>query len=206
MNTVDDDKTKLTVFPGVYPPSEDTYLLLDAMQVGPDDVFLEVGSGAGLITLTAAKTAKTVVSIDISLDAIRNTKENLEKNGLYDNCQVLESDLLDALSPSFKFSLMVFNPPYLPQDDENTDFDNAFIGGPTGAELTLRFIRQAVAHLLNAGRILVVVSSLADVDVIRRTMIECGFIFERVSESSMFFEKIQVLGGVLKEDHTETVL
>lgn len=206
MNPVDDDRTNLTVFPGVYPPSEDTYLLLDAMHVGPSDVFLEVGSGAGFITLTAAKTAKTVVSIDISLDAVRNTKENLEKNGLYDHCQVIESDLLDALSTSFKFSLMVFNPPYLPQDDENTDFDGAFIGGPTGAELTLRFIRQAVAHLLRAGRILVVVSSLADADIIQRTMTECGFIVEKVSESSMFFEKIQVLGGVLKEDHRETVL
>lgn len=203
---MDDERTNLTVFPGVYPPSEDTYLLLDAMQVGPDDVFLEVGSGAGLITLTAAKTAKIVVSIDISLDAVRNTKKNLEKNGLYDHCQVIESDLLDALSTSFKFSLIVFNPPYLPQDGENTDLDRAFIGGPTGAELTLRFIRQAVAHLQPAGRVLVVVSSLADVDVIRRTMTECGFIVERVSENSMFFEKIQVLGGVLKEDHKETVL
>lgn len=203
---MDDDRTKLMVFPGVYPPSEDTYLLLDAMQVGPDDVFLEVGSGAGLITLAAAKITRTVVSIDISLDAVRNTKKNLEKNGLYDHCQVIESDLLDTLSTSFKFSLMVFNPPYLPHDDEKTDFDNAFIGGITGAELTLRFIRQAVAHLMRAGRILVVVSSLADVDMIRRTMTECGFIVERISESSMFFEKIQVLGGVLKEDHRETVL
>jgi hypothetical protein len=42
--------------------------------------------------------------------------------------------------------------------------------------------------------------------MIRRTMTECGFIVERTSESSMFFEKIQVLGGVLKEDHRETIL
>jgi release factor glutamine methyltransferase len=206
VNPVDNDETRLTVFPGVYPPSEDTYLLMDALQVEPDDVFLEVGSGAGLITLAAAKKAKTVISIDISLAAVQNTKENLEKHGLYDHSQVIESDLLNALSTSFKFSLIVFNPPYLPQDDEYTDLDNAFVGGPTGAELTLRFIRQAEAHLCQGGRILVVVSSLADVDLIQGAMTKCGFVVERVSESSMFFEKIQVLRGVLKEDHREMVL
>jgi release factor glutamine methyltransferase len=194
---VGSDRHNITVFPGVYPPSEDTYLLLDALEIRPDDTFLEVGCGAGLITLTAAKTTPNVVSVDSSLEAVRNTLENLKRNSLYGKCHIFESDLLGAITPTVKFSLIVFNPPYLPQDDERTDLDHVLIGGFTGTELTQRFIRQAVNHLVIGGRIFVVVSNLADIDSIRNTMIHCGFVVESVSEESLFFEKIQVLRGIL---------
>ncbi len=206
MKTVEWDKYNIIVFPGVYPPSEDTYLLLDSLEIKPGDVFLEVGSGAGLITLAAARTARFIVSIDCSFDAVNNTIENLRRNNLYNNCHVIESDLLDALSQSAKFSLIVFNPPYLPEDGERTDLDHALIGGETGTELTQRFVMQAMKHLISGGRILVVLSTLADKDSIQKIMIKCGLEVETVSERSLFFEKIQVLRGTLKEDHKETVL
>lgn len=194
---VDEDRPNIIVFPGVYPPSEDTYLLLDALDIRQDDAFLEVGCGAGLITLTAAKRTRNIVSVDSSLEAVRNTLENLQRNDLSNNCHVVESDLLSALSPSVKFSLIVFNPPYLPQDEEDTDLDHALVGGQTGTELTHRFVRQAVDHLPKGGRIYVIVSNLSNIDSIQRTMIECGFVVETVSEESLFFEKIQVLRGIL---------
>jgi len=203
---VDKDRPNITVFPGVYPPSEDTYLLLDSLDIRKDDEFLEVGCGAGLITLTAAKKAHSIVSVDSSFDAVHNTLENLKRNDLHNNYHVIESDLLGALAPSAKFSLIVFNPPYLPQDGEHSDLDHALVGGQTGTELTQRFVRQAVDHLLRGGRIFVVVSNLANIELIRKTMTECGFMVEAVSEESLFFEKIQVLRGILKEDHKETVL
>lgn len=194
---VNDDRPNITVFPGVYPPSEDTYLLLDALDIKQNDVFLEVGCGAGLITLVAAKRTSSIVSVDSSFEAVHNTLENLKRNDLYYNCHVVESDLLGALAPSVKFSLIVFNPPYLPQDDEHTDQDHALVGGQTGTELTQRFVKQAADHLLRGGRIFVVVSNLAAIESIRKTMIECGFTVEMVSEESLFFEKIQVLRGIL---------
>ena len=194
---VDSDGPNITVFPGVYPPSEDTYLLLDTLDIRQDDKFLEVGCGAGLITLTAAKTTRSIVSVDSSFEAVRNTLENLKRNSLYNDCHVIESDLLGALAPSAKFSLIVFNPPYLPLDDEHTDLDHALIGGQAGTELTQRFVRQAANHVLRGGRIFVVVSNLADIEAIRETMTECGFMIEMISERSLFFEKIQVLRGIL---------
>jgi release factor glutamine methyltransferase len=194
---VDDEKHNITVFPGVYPPSEDTYLLLDAIAIRPDDVFLEVGCGAGLITLAAAKRTRSVVSIDSSFEAVHNTLENLKRNDLYNTCHVIESDLLCAIAPTVKFSLIIFNPPYLPQDDERTNLDHALIGGQTGTELTRRFIKQAVGHLVSGGRVFVIVSNLADADSVRKAMNECGLVVDAVSEKSLFFEKIQVLRGVL---------
>ena len=194
---MDKNKDRIIVYPDVYPPSEDTYLLLDALEIKSDDVFLEIGCGAGLITMTVSKKSRSVVSVDSSFDAVHNTVENLRSNNLYYNCHVFEADLLSAITPSAKFSLIVFNPPYLPQDDDHTDLDHALIGGLKGTELTQRFIRQAVEHLVIGGRVFVVVSNLTDIDLIRETMRECGLSVETVSEASMFFEKIQVLKGVL---------
>ncbi|MFW9964375.1 MAG: HemK2/MTQ2 family protein methyltransferase [Candidatus Sifarchaeia archaeon] len=194
---MDNEGYDITVFPGVYPPSEDTYLLLDSLEIRSDDAFLEIGCGAGLITMVAAMKTHDVVSIDSSLEAVRNTIQNLKTKDLHKNCQVIESDLLSALAPSSKFSLIVFNPPYLPQDDEHTNLDHALIGGRRGSELTQRFIRQAAEHLTAGGRVFLVVSTIGDIDSIRKTMTECGFEIEIVAEAPLFFEKIQVLKGRL---------
>jgi release factor glutamine methyltransferase len=197
VRVVDVDRPDIVVFPDVYPPSEDTYLLLDAIDVRADDTFLEVGCGAGLITVVAANQAQSTVSIDSSYVAASNTRENLRRNNQTRNCHVFESDLLAALAPSVRFSLIVFNPPYLPQDHEHTDLDHALVGGEAGTELTQRFIRQAADHLLEGGRIFVVVSNLANIESVKQTMIDCGFKVDTVSEVALFFEKIQVLRGTL---------
>lgn len=193
------ENPNFTIFPDVYPPSEDTYLLLDSIHITSDDEFLEVGCGAGLITLEGAEKARSAVSIDISLDAVRNTKENLRRNGLEQKCAVFQSDLLTSFNSSAKFSLIVFNPPYLPDDDMSTNLDHALIGGHTGAEVTQRFILQVANHLIKDGCVFVVVSALADSEAIRKTMINCGLSVETVAEEPLFFEKIQVFKGTLIE-------
>jgi HemK-related putative methylase len=189
------DYQNFIVFPDVYPPSGDTYLLLDSIRITSDDEFLEVGCGAGLITLKGAERARSVISIDVSIDAVRNTKENLRRNGLDQNCAVFQSDLLSSIDSSTKFSLIVFNPPYLPDDDMSTNLDHALIGGHTGAEVTQRFIPQAANHLIKGGRVYVVVSTLADSEAIWKTMSDCSLSVEIVSEEPQFFEKIQVFKG-----------
>ncbi len=193
------DHQNFKVFPDVYPPSGDSYLLLDSIHVASDDDFLEVGCGAGLVTLKGAKNAQTAVGVDVSLEAVRNTRENLKRNGLDQKCAVFQSDLLTSFNSSAKFTVVVFNPPYLPKDDMSTGLDHALIGGDTGAEVTQRFIPQVADHLKEDGRVYVVVSTLADSKSIWKTMEECGFVVEMVSEEPMFFEKIQVLRGTLKE-------
>jgi HemK-related putative methylase len=193
------DRQNFTVFPDVYPPSGDTYLLLDAIHVTSEDDFLEVGCGAGMVTLKGARNARSVVSIDVSLDAVRNTRENLRRNGLDGKCAVFQTDLLTSFKLSTKFSIVVFNPPYLPEDDMSTGLDHALIGGQTGSEVTKRFIPQVVKHLAEGGNVYVVVSTLADRDAIQKTMEGCRLDVEMVSEEPMFFEKIQVLRGMLKE-------
>ncbi|MFW9843188.1 MAG: HemK2/MTQ2 family protein methyltransferase [Candidatus Thorarchaeota archaeon] len=193
------------VLEGVYEPAADTYLLLDAIIINPTDYVLDVGCGAGLASLVAASKAKRVVSVDISFLAVRNTSENLRRNGLDQNVSVLQSNLFKGLSSEAVFTMIMFNPPYLPADEMNTEMDHALIGGVEGSELTERFVKEAASHMIVDGRLYVVVSSLANTDAIIKTFHENNFQVEQVNETPLFFEKIQVLKGVFK-GHKETVL
>ena len=186
------------VFDGVYPPAADTYLLLDTITIKPTDSVLDVGCGAGLATLVAASRALQVVSIDISLLAVRNTSENLRKNGLEHNVAVVQSDLFVGFSKAAKFSMIMFNPPYLPEDEMNTKMDHALVGGKDGSELTQRFVTEAASHLIEEGILYVIVSTLEDIDAIIKTFNENNFQVEQVNETPLFFEKIQVLKGIFK--------
>jgi len=196
---------KLDVLDGVYPPAADTYLLLDAIAIDSSDIVLDVGCGAGLATLVAASKAQRVVSVDISHGAVRNTIQNLRKNGLGQNVSVIQSDLFRGLSDTRKFSMIMFNPPYLPADEMSTDMDHALIGGEDGSELTEKFVNEASSYLVQGGRLYVVVSTLENIDAIIKTFNENNFQVEQVNETSLFFEKIQVLKGIFK-GHKETVL
>ena len=199
------DIFQIDVFQGVYPPSEDTYLLLDAVDFKAEDSVLDIGCGAGLGTVFAASKASSVVGIDVSLEAVRNTTENIRRNNQGGHVEVFQSDLLSAISIKSKFSLIMFNPPYLPADDSTTTMDRTLIGGEQGSELTQIFVRQASQHLRDRGRLFLVVSSLANTSAVVKTLEDSGFHIECVAERSLFFEKIQVIKGVFR-GHKETVL
>ncbi|TFG32215.1 methyltransferase domain-containing protein [Candidatus Thorarchaeota archaeon] len=199
------EKFEIAVLDGVYPPSEDTYLLIDSLTIESEDLVLDVGCGAGVATLVAAEMAKRVLSLDISLEAANNTRQNLRMNSLGKNVSVIQSDLFSSISPETKFSLILFNPPYLPKDEYETDMDHALVGGGIGTELTQRFIIEASQHLIEGGRIYVVASSLADVETINAELREQRFDITIENEESIFFERIQVIKGTW-QGHKETVL
>ncbi|MFW9958118.1 MAG: HemK2/MTQ2 family protein methyltransferase [Candidatus Odinarchaeota archaeon] len=196
---------QIDVHDGVYPPSEDTYLLLDMMDFEAEDSVLDVGCGAGLGTVFAASIVRRVVGIDISLEAVRNTAANLRRNNQKDNAGVIQSDLLSAISSKCKFSIIMFNPPYLPADDNTTTMDHMHIGGNQGSELTQRFVHQAPQFLIEGGRLFIVVSTLANTGGVVKTLEDSGFEVRYLAEKSLFFEKIQVIKGIFR-GHKETVL
>lgn len=50
----------------VYAPAEDTFLLADNLLVHESDLVLEIGTGTGLVALSASETAFKVVATDIN--------------------------------------------------------------------------------------------------------------------------------------------
>ena len=74
-----------------------TVLVLEALEkmVHPDTTVFDVGTGSGILAMTAAKLgAKNIKAVDIDGVAVRTAKENIAKAGLADRIEVKQGDLL----------------------------------------------------------------------------------------------------------------
>ena len=151
----------------VYEPAEDTFLLLEAIEIDKKDKVLEIGTGCGIIGIESARRGAEVVCSDINPHAIRIAESNYKKNkdkleGIIDFRQ---GDMFSILKNDEKFDKIIFNPPYLPtySDDEVGGwFDVATDGGRNGLKLIKRFIDNLDKYLKNNGHAYFVLSSLSN--------------------------------------------
>ncbi len=148
----------------IYQPAEDSYLLSKILESEIPYLlkqnlhlqFLEVGSGSGIILETALKTGikqEHIFSVDINQEAVNHCK-SLGFNCIY-------SDLFENVQD--KFDIIVFNPPYLPRDSENSEPEEselATTGGEQGSEIINEFLKQAKNYLKENGKIFLLTSSL----------------------------------------------
>lgn len=77
-----------------------TRLCLQTMQelIEPHSQVLDLGTGSGILAITAAKLgAATVVASDVDPVAVRVTEENVQLNGVSDKITVFEGDLLEKI-------------------------------------------------------------------------------------------------------------
>jgi release factor glutamine methyltransferase len=172
----------------VYPPREDTYLLISAIEVVPDERVLEVGCGSGLVSLHMAKSGAKVTAVDINVAAVECTRRAAAANRVA--LETYESDLFSAVQG--RFDLIVFNPPYLVGDEQpGYMIDRSWAGGQTGTEVLRRFLPGCTEHLHPKGRIVLVVSSHMDQHALASAM--GGFEQRIVRSERLFFEELSVL-------------
>jgi release factor glutamine methyltransferase len=150
----------------VYEPAEDTFLIADRMEVTEDDAVLDVGTGCGILAVLAAKKAKSVVAVDLNPYAIECASRNAETYGVKERIEFRHGDLFESIKKDEHFGLILFNSPYLPSepDEEQSWIGKAWAGGPNGRQVIDRFIADAPRWLADKGRILLVQSSLSDVN------------------------------------------
>jgi len=150
----------------VYEPAEDTFLIAEKMAVTEDDTVLEIGTGCGILVVLAAQKAKTVVAVDINPYALECASRNAETNGAKEKILFRHGDLFQSIKKNECFSLILFNSPYLPSepDEEKSWIGKAWAGGPSGRQVIDRFIADAPKRLADGGRILLVQSSLSDLN------------------------------------------
>ena len=76
--------------------------------------FLDIGCGSGCISLSLLDYFKksNALALDVSKDAILNTKINVNKNNFQDRIKILHGDLFKFKTEK-KFDLIISNPPYL---------------------------------------------------------------------------------------------
>lgn len=157
---------KIFLHDEVYDPAEDTFLLLKTINPRKKDTVLEIGTGTGIIALSCAQKGADVICSDINPYAVTLTQKNIMTNKQRINglITVRKGSLFDVVEPQERFSLIIFNPPYLPTtQDEYVGgsgwFDKAVSGGRTGLQITIQFIKRLPEYLTKNGRAFTVFSS-----------------------------------------------
>jgi release factor glutamine methyltransferase len=177
----------------VYEPAEDTFLLVDNLEVKKTDNVLEIGTGTGIIAIIASKQAKNVVAVDINEYAVECTKKNSEIN--HSSIDIRLGDLFDTVENE-KFDIILFNTPYLPTNEDqivDDELEAAWNGGVDGRVIINRFIKDLTAHLNPGGRVQMVQSSLSNVEQTMKIFEDMGFGVSVTAAQRLFFEEIVVL-------------
>ena len=163
----------------IYEPQEDSFLLAKYVKKYAQGKVLDMGSGLGIQAETALEKTKDVLAVDINPEVI----ERLKQKGI----NVQFSDLFSSIKE--KFDLIIFNPPYLP-DDEREDEESKKIttGGKEGFEIIDRFLKDAKKYLNKKGKILIVFSSLSG-DILGLFK-KYNYQYRLLKEKNIFFEKL----------------
>ena len=172
----------------IYEPEEDSYLLSDVLKKEipkllkkkKDISILEIGCGSGIqlnSILESGVDKKNIFGVDINEDAVKRCKS------LGFNC--IFSDLFSNVRG--KFDLMVFNPPYLPEDDREPEESKLITtGGKTGSEIINKFLEESKKHLKEEGKIFLLVSSLT------KGIDFSGYRKKILGKKKIFFEELRV--------------
>jgi len=183
------------VLENVYEPAEDTFLLAKNLLVKKNNFVLDMGTGCGILGILAAKKARAVVAVDINPYAVRCAKVNAKLHRVKGKMSILRGDLFRPIKEGEKFDVILFNSPYLPSESEEQEtwIEKAWAGGLGGRELIDRFALEASKYLELDGRILLVQSTLSDVDKTMQTLEKAGLQSKVVAEEKVAFETIVVI-------------
>jgi release factor glutamine methyltransferase len=154
------------IWENVYEPAEDSFLFAENLDVVEGSQVLDLGAGCGILGILAAKKAWSVLAVDLNPYAIRCAKENSALNNVRGKMGFMQADLLTTFNANVRFDLVLFNAPYLPADESEAEswIGRSWAGGINGRQVIDRFISQAPSHLTPDGRILLMQSTLANVE------------------------------------------
>jgi release factor glutamine methyltransferase len=143
-----------------------------------------MGTSSGFILRELSKNFSIVVGTDIDFYSLKLILK------MSRNERVICCDAATALR-NIKFDMIVFNPPYLPNTNNNVD--KTVDGGPTGIELSIHFLISAIGKLTNNGKILMLVSSLSDTEKLDSFIEKNNLTFKKICEKDLFYETLKVL-------------
>ncbi len=180
----------------IYSPEEDSYLIAKHIKEYAESAkkdkrckkILDMGTGSGILSEEAMKYSDNVLAVDINPEAVVHVK----KKGI----KAIQSDLFSKVKG--KFDLIIFNPPYLPEyDDEDLREDEESkritTGGKYGHEILERFFSQAKKHLNESGKILIVFSNLTGKEKVNEIIKKNEFNFKQIDyEKLEMFEELYV--------------
>lgn len=175
--------------PDVYQPAEDSHLLATTAseEVRQGERALDVGTGSGYVASALDEGGANVVASDLNPAACEQARD--------EDLAVVRGDMLTPFREGV-FDLVTFNPPYLPTP-EHKEWDDwmerALSGGEDGRRLVDPFLEDVSRVLGPEGRVLLLVSSLTDIDAVREYASERGLVGDVVAEEKHPYERLVVL-------------
>lgn len=174
----------------VYDPAEDSRLLADAAVAELDggERALEVGVGSGYVAeRVAAEAEATVYGSDLNPHACRQAHER--------GVETVRADLVEPFADD-AFDAVLFNPPYLPTPEELAWDDwteQALSGGEDGRAVVAPFVESVGRVLAPDGVVLLVVSSLTDIEAVEALAFDVGLAAEEAAAEKHPYERLVVL-------------
>lgn len=141
--------------PGVFRLGTDSVLLADFASVTHAKRVLDLGSGAGTLTVLLALRAPQarVQGVEIDADAAALSRENLAANALTDRCGIVTGDLREhrSMFEAGAYDLVVSNPPYFSAGSGYTAPDERRATARDERSCTLEDLCAAARYLLRWG-------------------------------------------------------
>jgi release factor glutamine methyltransferase len=181
------------VYENVYEPAEDSFLFAENLAVKKDEVVLDMGTGCGILGIIVADKAAKVVVVDVNPYAVRCAKENAKLNGVLEKICFVQGDLFTPIRSERKFDSILFNAPYLPSkpSEDKSWLGRAWAGGASGRQVIDRFICEAPEYLKENGYILLMQSTLSDINETLRRFRKSGLRTSIAAKGVLpFFETI----------------
>ena len=146
---------------GTYFPTRFDHLILFDKWLtkyqGRKSTAMDIGTGCGVLAFQMAVHGfEQVYASDINPNAVISVLENVRSMGVSERVTVKMGDLFEPWHQ--KADLVVFNPPWLPAEEETTLLDKAIY---FEAGLYERFFDQAQNHLAEGGKLVILYSNLA---------------------------------------------
>ena len=160
-----------------YPPSEDTFFIVDNIEHEKGNLALDVGSGSGYITKLLSKNFSFVVGTDINFDVL--TKQT------YKTENIVCCNGSDALK--IKFDFIVCNLPYLATDKI---IDIATDDGLEGFEIPKKIFDSVINNMAEKGKFIFVTSSLSNYQKLIDYAQKLGLKTRIMAKKKLFFEEL----------------
>lgn len=181
----------LVVLPGVLNPAlfRTCGVVLEALHGGAvpaGATVLDLGTGSGVLAVAAARSARSVVAVDLNPAAVRCARINALLNGVEDRVEVREGDLFDPVAGE-RFDVVLCNPPFY-RGEPRTLLDGALFS----TDFAERFSGALSLHLTPQGVALVVLSSDGDIAGFEAAFRDAGLAFQTVAERDLVSERVRL--------------
>lgn len=182
------NKFRLYFSSEVYPPQEDTWFLTEVLKEffnKKTDLSskivnaCEIGIGSGYISITLGNLFPNInfIGIDILLQAVKLSYENMMIKIPFNRFSLMCSSYMNAFNPrTFNPDVIYFNPPYVrtsTQEYERTDdpLIKSWAGGPSGILVIHQFLNDL--KKFNFGTAFFISSSLNENYLLENNYQEC---------------------------------